>query len=80
MSGGSTKAKNRNRTRCHVTGKTERSRYCSELRKWLGYESCPKVCDRLPYGLNRYFQNRVGEPGHALSRRLGDDYIEERAY
>lgn len=44
--------------KCHITGKINRSGYCLQLRNYLGYEGCPRVCERLPYGLNHYFQER----------------------
>jgi hypothetical protein len=48
-------------TRCHITGKIERSKHCHELRRYLGSDTCPKVCGRLPYGFNQYFQKKVNE-------------------
>jgi hypothetical protein len=45
-----------NKVRCHVTGRIEKSKRCIELRHYWGIDSCPKICGRLPYGYNQYFQ------------------------
>lgn len=51
--------------RCHVTGKIEHSKRCHELRKFWGTDNCPKICGRLPYGSNGYFQR--GTPRTSLA-------------
>jgi hypothetical protein len=49
------------KVRCHVTGRMERSKRCRELRKYLGLDTCPRICGRLPYGFNQYFQSKTRE-------------------